>query len=103
LGEGRRELSSESSLLPSPTPPPLIPHLSKTFDAIESLLASFPVNRGGRRCFSSYSEKRRRKKSFAFLFSIRNLSYPLSFAHTEISDEGFDKDESLWRGKGGPF
>ncbi|WP_417021357.1 hypothetical protein, partial [Bilophila wadsworthia] len=83
--------------------------LSKTFGAIESLLASFPVNRGVRRCFSSYNEKRRRKKSFAF-FSIRDLSYPSSSAHTEISDEGFDKDESLWRGRGevwrgegGPF
>ncbi|MFR6519694.1 MAG: hypothetical protein ACLUPV_10955, partial [Bilophila wadsworthia] len=72
---------------------------SKTFGAIESLLASFPVNRGVRRCFSSYNEKRRRKKSFAF-FSIRDLSYPSSSAHTEISDEGFDKDESLWRGRG---
>ncbi|MFQ9366271.1 MAG: hypothetical protein ACLR2P_12335, partial [Bilophila wadsworthia] len=95
-------------VLSSLPPPPILP-LSKTFGAIESLLASFPVNRGVRWCFSSYNEKRRRKESFAF-FSIRDLSYPSSSAHTEISDEGFDKDESLWRGRGevwrgegGPF
>lgn len=96
-------------VLSSLPPTPILP-LSKTFDVIESLLASFPVNIGVRLCFSSYNEKRRRKKSFAFLFPIRNLSYPSSFAHAGISDEGFDKDESLWRGRGevwrgegGPF
>ncbi|MEX3728338.1 hypothetical protein AB4095_12965 [Bilophila wadsworthia] len=42
IGEGKRGLSGESPLFPSPNPSPSPP---KTFDLIESLSSVFPIGR----------------------------------------------------------
>ncbi|WP_314971529.1 hypothetical protein, partial [Bilophila wadsworthia] len=70
IGEGREELSVESSSLPSPNPSSPI---SKTFGLIESLLLVFPVVGGEEETvcsFGFYHVKKARERSFPCLLSF---------------------------------